>query len=730
MATLEERIKKRQAELRGATAQPASGRSLQERVAARAAVLQAERNQDGTYGRPPEGSFTNEAGQVVDPAMVDAADKRTLDAYGRGTALASEYIQGTPFVGEYLDEAADVLRPGMGQRMRDVSDAYERQNPGAATTAGVVGGVVSSLPFAAMRGGQMAANFIGRGRGLLDKGARIASVGGGGGAVEGSLAASGRAEPGSRAEAAAVGGVVGGGLGAVLGPLAAALGVGVGVLVKRFKKLDVDTIASELGIDKSTARIVRANLADDDLDGALARLTRQGDDAILADAGLGTRQALDTAMSFGGQALQTGRRVVGDRARQTGERFRTSLDDILGAPGGLKGETRKIAQRTSAQRAQAYQRAYAQPTPMVGDSADALSAALQRVPPRTLSQAVDEANDMMRDAGMRNMNIMASIDEATGEVTFSQPLSVAQLDYIARGLGEIADAGTDKLTGAMSGAATRANSQARALRDAMKDGVPGYAQALKIGGDNIAEKNALLMGRKLLSGNTSFEDVITTMRGASDEAKQASRQGLRQNIDAIMSRARTTLAGIEDGSVDFANGGADATAEAIAAVKALSSGDNMRKMRVVLGADARRLGFELERVGDALALRAAVARNSATAIRRAGQEQMAAEVAPSLARRTAGEAGSPFDALREVTRSAAGTDAATLTRMTQDEAAKVADVLTRIQGPEAARALEAVKRSMQGQPMRDADAAMVARVIGGGALAAGYQLTPTQIGPR
>ncbi len=107
-------------------------------------------------------------------------------------------------------------------------------------------------------------------------------------------------------------------------------------------------------------------------------------------------------------------------------------------------------------------------------------------------------------------------------------------------------------------------------------------------------------------------------------------------------------------------------------------------------------------------LRAAVARNSETAICQSRATAKADETAPGLARRTAGNMGSPFDAAKEVTQTLAGTDPRTYRPGAADSLAEVAKALPGIRGPEAQRALEAVKRAMlKGQPMKDAEAELV-----------------------
>lgn len=631
-------------------------------------------------------------------------------------ARLQEASQGLPLVGEWIDEAAGRFDPQAAQDMRTMSDAMERENPYESAAWNIAGGVAGSLPVA-LKGAQVAMKAPTAARGVL----RGLGMGMGAGAVEGGSAMAGRAELGERGGAAFTGALVGGGIGGAVGALAPLVGKAAGAAWGRIKKLDVRTIAEEFGISNDAARAVKGFLVNDNLDAAAARLAQKGDNAMLAEAGPGTRQLLDTSMSRGGKALATATPRVEARVQGAGQRWASVVDDVLGdAEGGIKGAAKGIAKRTAKARKAAYDYAYSQPTPMTGEAGRKIEKVLGRIDPKDLNAAMREANAEMRDAGLTNMNIMATIDDATGEVTFSQPLSVLQLDYLGRGLGNIVDEGTDKLTGKVTPAARRASSQAGALRDAMKESVDGYERALKLGGDKIKETNALVMGRKLLSETTTPEDVRIAMKGASEAERAAARKGLRENLEAVMGRARATIADLEAGNIDF-DAGQNQVAEAVAAIRNLSSGNNMKKTRFVLGGDADRLFGELSKVGDALTLRAAVARNSATAIRQAGQEALQETFAPGTARRIAGEMGSPLDAIREGTRALAGTDAKTITSLTDEGLAEIADVLTRIKGGEARRALGIVRAAMKGQPIKDAQAELISRAISGGSAALGYQ---------
>jgi hypothetical protein len=258
----------------------------------------------------------------------------------------------------------------------------------------------------------------------------------------------------------------------------------------------------------------------------------------------------------------------------------------------------------------------------------------------------------------------------------------------------------------------RAGRLARDLRSAVGEAVPDYLRALKVGGDKIQRDNALDMGRKLLFKRTTVEDVRDLVsQGLSSESREAARQGIRAAIEDTLSNVRRT---ISDPDID--------AREAMQAVKELSSRANRSKLRLILGdTKAKDLLDELDRSATALALRAAVARNSDTAIRQSIQGQVAAEATPGLVRRTLGRGGNPLDAAQTITEEIAGIDPRTMSNAEKAIFDEIATALTRIRGPEAQRALFAVRKALEGQPIKDAEAEIIGRLIGGGVAATGGQ---------
>jgi hypothetical protein len=659
--------------------------------------------------------FDDRTGGYVDTA----ADAERM---GKGWGAAASYLAGTPAIGEWTDEAMGKIdgyladrNPEIAQEtMRQSRSQFAESNPNLALGAEITGGIVGSIP--ALPG---AAKFISGGKSLLTKGLRGLALGSTTGAVEGASQGYGSGTTDStRADNALSRAALTGGLSGALGLAAPAIGAGLGAVGRKVlgSGQDVKEIRNQLGLSAPAARIVKQHLINDDLNDVARNFAEKGDEALLAEAGPSTMQLLDTVMSTGGGALKTGRDAVKRRLDSAADNWNRTLTETLGdASGGIKEAGKRARQATAPQRQAAYDAAYAQPTPMAGPGGSALQNVLKRIEADTVREAVKEGQAEALDKGYENLNLMASIGP-DGKITYTQPLSVLELDFLARGLQIVVEAGTDKMTGKMSAAAKRANGQVKALRKVLKTHVPGYAKALKLGQDNALQDEALKMGRNLLSSKTQLEDVVDMMRkvGPSKNAlvpygqplpadiRSSIATGVRENIEAIAGRAKATIAALENGSIDF-DAGTNAIGEAVEALRSIATPSNIKKLRVALGKEkADKLFAAIKKQGDAMVLAAATARTTATAIRTAGREAIQSEVGPGVLRSVAGELGSPMEAARPITRSIAGTDAKSLARAEEEYFTEIANALTQMKGPDAKRALNLVKAKMAGQPVADA----------------------------
>ncbi len=722
-------IQQRIADRRTQLAQQSDTAGIKDRIAKRRQQLSGEvvattddggqvfRLEDGSLSFKSPGYATNDQARIqeimqgakpVDLMQRDVDRERIAE--NPIAARAQEFVQGAPLVGEWADEAVGLVSPQAAENMRLTSDAMERQHPGQSAALNVTGGVATAIPLAASAGATKAADYIARGANWLTRGTRAGMVAAPAGAVEGAASFAGRAHDDNRAVEGAKGAGIGGSLAVFLGPVASMTGEGLVNLAKRVKKLDVRTIADELVISPQAARVVKQGIMSDNLDEAQARLAQLGEDALLADAGPSTGALLDAAATTGGKALNAARNAADGRAAVVGKRLPGVLDSVFGKPKGIKTAAKEISQGTATARQKAYDAAYAKPIDYSNAKGRQIESVLSRIPPKALKSAIDEANDAMRAAGVSNKQVMAEIAD-DGSVTFREMPNVQQLDEIKKALDGIARESVDQF-GRLTSAGLRARKLAGELRDATKQAVPLYGRALRLGGDKVQQDEGLALGKNLLFKGTTVEDVKSFLtQGISNEARQAVRQGVRESIEQNLSNVRRT---ITDPNTD--------AREAMQLVKEMSSRANIQKLRLVLGGPrADRLLKELDRSATALELRAAVAQNSKTAIRQSIQGQVAEETAPGLARRTAGNLGNPLDAAKEVTQSITAIDPRSMSARERGMFAEIAKALAGIKGKDAQDALKAVREALKGQPLKDAQAQLIGRVVAGASALGIYQ---------
>ena len=677
----------------GQSAQPDPSQAMRDRVAAAKA---------GTLQASPDSLARAQAADQI------GADQMTLAGAPTAAGLAIKATQGLPFVGEYFDEAMGAIGgPQAMQRTRDIQGAMDRQSPIASTAAMIGGGILGSVPLALAAGPAMVAQAPAGLAARVGAGAAAGAVAGG---TEGAVSGYGAGNDGDRAASAVERGVIGSALGGAIGGIAPLAGAGLKSVFERVKGRDVSAISRELNVGQDAARTIKAFLEADDFDRAADALRRAGGDGMLADAGPNARALLDLSVQSGGTARRVAADAVEGRAQAANPRLTQMLDLTLGKPSGIRGAASNISKRTAALRQAAYDKAYSTPIDYAG-AGRKVEDVLNRVPPRVLARAVQEADEAMIAAGRTNMQIMANIAD-DGRVTFQQMPNVEQLDFIKRALSEIAQNETDAITGRVTGAGLRARGLAADLRDALGEAAPAYRTATKLGGDKIAEDQALDLGRKLLLPGTTREQVQMQMANASREAKAAARQGLRQYIDDSLANIQRTLGGTE---TDIR--------EAQKLVTGMSSRANIEKVRTVLGDSAAdRLFRVLDEAAAQFETRAAVQTGSQTYARQAGK-QMVEDITRSRGREavTALANLQPGNAFNEIRKALTAPGSDLQRARMQDVLAEVAQALTQKRGPQAQAALEVVRRAMDGQTIKSADAARLSRFIVSSGVLGAYQ---------
>ena len=498
------------------------------------------------------------------------------------------------------------------------------------------------------------------------------------------------------------GAVTGAALGGVAGGAAPYVGAGLQRLGEWIKRTDVSQIAKEMGVSVEAATVIRNAFRTADPEQARASIDAAGEGAMLADAGQGAQELLDAATTAGGQAGTIARQAVDERVSQSNSAITEALDNALGPPVGQNAAFKDIGEGTSAERSRLYAEAYAQPIDYSGSNGRFVENLLPRVP----QSAINHANELLGIDGSQSKQILAKVGE-DGKVEYLRMPDVEQIHYILQGLDQAIDGAKNRF-GRATPKSTKLSNLRGQLSAAIKRENPTFANAQNVAADTIRSRNALDFGRDILKSSTTREDVRDALSGFSSDAERAAvRTGLRSAIDDQIANVQRT---ITDGNTD--------AREAMKLIKDFSSRANREKITQLLGRDAKPLLEVLERETIALELRAAIAANSKTAIRQSIQQGVKDQIEPSMLQTLM--QGEPINATKRTVQALTGETAEAQTLREMGLFEEIASVLTQTRGAGAKRMLNVIQAAIEGQPIKDKDAALIARVLtASGALSAG-----------
>lgn len=602
-------------------------------------------------------TFTNAFGDVLSFGLMD-------EAVAGAAALLRR-----PFTDRSI---GDLYREGMS-RQRGLMEADERVNPGTRLAGQIAGGVFAGARAAPLtlssRAAASGAPLLSRmGAGAVDAG--VAGAAYGAGSADGDQ---------TRLEGAA------GGLLAV--PFGAAfplLGAGASAAYRNVRNaLTAKPLARSAGANLETLRTIGSVIEADDLAGAgRANMARAGREAMLVDAGPTAQSVLDTAIQRGGPGARVARERIQGRVARDSRALTAALDDTLGRPGESQGRDLIVYGDRTNPLTLLYRRAYESPIDYATDAGMRIEDAVRnRVP----AAAIRAANELMRVEGHQSRQIAARIAD-DGTVTFERLPDVRQLDYITRGLNEVAEQadGKGKLGGTTATGRAYAN-LAREIRNDLKDLVPAYKQALDRASTQIAERRAREFGRQMLSPSVSRDEVAEFTADMPLSERRRLAEGVRSQIDDLMARVTRTI-----GDDDMA------AREAIAALRNLSSRANREKLAVALGEErVAPMLQEIDRAAQSFNIRAALTGNSRTYGRQATAQMVQDMSAPgavgTLMR------GEPVNASKRIVQALTGQTDDVL-RARQDAIySEIADLLTRPGGPD-----QSVFQAVQGLNQTDA----------------------------
>lgn len=636
--------------------------------------------------------------------------QESIIAQAPAAARLTKLVEGTPFIGSYLDEAIGaVAGPEATQGVRALSSAMEEVRPGQSLALNLGGAGIGTAATIAATPARLAAALVpSTSARMLPSVGRAAATTGLLGAVEGGIYGAGLGEGAGRAETAGTGALFGGLLGGALGGAAPLVAAGAENVAGLFRRSDVAKIASDLGISREAATVIK-NTFDQggDIAAARAAIQRAGSEGMLADAGFAAQALLDASAATGGRAGQIAREAVEGRMTRTGEALDKTLDTVLGtAPLGPRTAVDAIAERTAPARELAYTTAYQTPINYAAPQGMKIEEVLGRVAPDDLIAGIVEANKEMRSRGMVNQQIMAVLD-ASGNVQFLREMpNVQQLDEIKKALQKIAYDNTDDF-GRLTGTGQRYARLAGELRDAVADAVPDYRTAVSIGGDKLAEERAFMLGRDLLSTRTEIEDIGFELGKKPSAAQvEAAKSGLRSYIARVLGDVRAVPS---DMNLD--------ARQVVKAVTDMSSDNSRAKIRALMGAEADALLKQVDEAAQSAVVRTALATNSKTAIRGSIKETVNELTTPGVLGQAM--AGDPINTSKAIIQAVTGQTEEFTAQQRQRIFEDIARALTEKKGKTALSALNYLEQAMRGQPLTAAQNEFLARQIAGTTMIAG-----------
>lgn len=627
--------------------------------------------------------------------------------------MVRQFAKGVPVLGGLTDEANAATGAVSGlftgdfskqyekgldyQRARD--SVYEKANPWTSAGLQLSGGVGSGVGIAKAVGP------------VLGGMSRLSALTTGttGGGVVGAADAFTRGEDGvgNRLMSAGIGGAIGAGVGAAAPAIGKGISYGVNKIVDSVLRFGA---LRQLGLTPSSESVLtRALQSDNALGGQGARnIAAAGPDGMLVDAGPNVQQALDTAIARGGPGVNRARTAIDQRLGTAGREVTAALDTGLGAPQGVRSTTTGLASSTKTARGNAYDAAYNTPIDYSRPEAFQIEELLKtRVP----KDAIDEANRLMRLKGEKSQQIMATI-EPDGTVSYKTMPDVRQLDYIKRGLDEVAkkEDGKGGLGGqTATGAAYK--DLARELRDNLGALVKEYGTALQTAADPLSKRTALDFGAKILRSTVARDEVAETVARMTGPEREYVRRGVRAQIDEVLANVKRT---VQDPEVD--------QRQATQAIKDLSSNAAREKLRMIMGTqESDRMFAAIDQAAKAFDLKAGLTKNSATATRLMMKDTFSQATEPGPVGLLM--QGRLLDASKGALQSALGTGPQARLAKEDQLYDEVVRALTERRGTDAQRLIQELNtinnRRNQGQAQGARLGTLGAGILGGGGYAGG-----------
>ena len=647
---------------------------------------------DGASSSDPEDirRFIEEG--ITTENLISESTAQSIIAENPVDARAAAARQSSLFgLGSFADEALQYL---FGGDIKMANDAYVKAMNSAEPleTFLLQAGVSTLEAGAVLKMFPKLAQLFGRkeGSSRIANTLRAGGAGATGAGVPAGIQSAGEADSGSRMSEGFKGGLIGAGTGFGIGVGTPYVGEGFNRIAEVIKKSDIAQIATSMGISRSAAMVIKSAIVQGgDLRKSIASIMQAGDQGMLADAGVAAQALADAAAAAGPEAAQTVSTNISKRADTViGNLDRTLTEELGTQTLGPKAALRIIRNRQGTQRKDAYNIAYNTPIDYASEAGIAIEQVLDTIDPSILDAAVRKANIRMRADNLKNMQVKATIGD-DGEITFSNPPNVMQLDYIKKALGALAEDSKGEF-GKITDDSRLYSNLYRRLRRAMNDGITDvngnrvYEIATQYGGDVLQEEAAFKLGRDLLNNKVELEDVLESLGSDPSVAQLAAlRMGLQSMIRKSLNDVKVLPSDTDIASRQLAQ-----------FMKMTGSPNAIAKIRAVMGDGADALIKQIEQVQTAASTRASVSANSKTQIRSSTQK-MVEDLTEGGPVRTFLE-GKPAAGAQQLIQELTGFTKEFGERQRQSIFNELSDALTRIGTDDATEVLRVLDRVQRG----------------------------------
>jgi hypothetical protein len=636
-------------------------------------------------------STSEMATSSVNQAIIQENPNAARAAVGRQVSLGG--------LGSFADEAINYL---FGGDYKKANDAYVRamnaEKPletfliqagvTTAETASIVGAFPQLLRLfgAGVQGSSKLAQSV-----------RSGTAAGTAAGITSGIQSAGEAEDGNRFKEGMIGGGLGLATGGVIGTGTPFIGDGFNRVAEVIKKSDIAQIASTLGISRSAAMVIKSSITQGgDFGKMIQNISKAGEEGMIADAGVAAQALTDAAAAAGPEAAETVATNISKRADKVmGNLDKTLTEELGGQTLGPKSALKIIRDRQGTQRIDAYNIAYETPVNYGSQAGIALEEVLDTIDPSIMEAAVRRANIRMRADNLKNMQVKATIGD-DGEITFSNPPNVMQLDYIKKALGGLAEDSKGEF-GKITDDTRLYSNLYRRLRSAMNNAITDvngnrvYQNATQFGGDVLQEEAAFKMGRDLLNNRVELEDVLESLGSDPSVAQLAAlRMGLQQSIRKSLNDVKILPSDTEIASRQLAQ-----------FMKATGSPNAIAKIRAVMGDGADALIAQIDQVQTAASTRASVSANSKTQIRSSTQK-MVEDLTAAGPVRTFLE-GKPAAGAQQLIQELTGFTKEFGERQRQSIFNEISEALTRRGSDDATEVLEVLSRVQRGLEVSNED---------------------------